>query len=101
MKILISSKYLLSKLNEIDFKNNYVKNIELLEYNIVLNTCYKSIEFTSGHFTDKSNELLIKKTMFEQSNRRWDWVKQLVGSISEQPILLEIRNDFLEIILQY
>jgi hypothetical protein len=93
MKIVISSKYLASNLSLIDFEKETVQNLVLLSCNLTLNTEHQSITMsveTSGY-----------NCTMNQHDRRWDWVKKLVIKVEEQPIVLEITENILNVVFQY
>lgn len=41
------------------------------------------------------------QSSFDQENRRWDFIKQLVSSISDQPITLFICEEKVQVIFEY
>jgi hypothetical protein len=93
MKILMSSKLLASKLKEIDFEKESVERVTLDNDELILITQTSSVKF---HV-----HVLEFKASVKQDGRRWDWVKSLVSRVEEQPIVLQIFDNVVNVIFQY
>jgi len=93
MKILVSSKTLSIKLSEFNFESDYITAIRGESGYICLDSTKKTIEVMC--------EILKFSPRIKQENRRWDWVKQLVSNVDEQPIVLDITENAVIIIFQY
>ena len=93
MKILISSKYLATKLAEFDFETDTILAIRGEGSNLYLDGNKKTVEIWC--------DILEFNPRIKQENRRWDWVKKLVDSVDEQPITLQITENIINVIFQY
>jgi hypothetical protein len=94
MKILVSSKGLAFALKQVQFKNGeYIKSAALKGTDLILSTENKDISIMV--------EPLIYSNFCPQLERRWDWVKDLVSKVDEQPIVLNITEGGVEVIFQY
>jgi hypothetical protein len=93
MKILISSKYLAKKLEKIDFEKESVERVSLDKDEFILITQKSAIRFQV--------HVLEFKQSVKQDGRRWDWVKSLVSRVEEQPIVLHIFDNVVNVIFQY
>jgi len=93
MKILISSKQLAIDLAKIDFDNETVMQVRGEGSNLVINTDKQTIEIWC--------EMLQFEPRVKQENRRWDWVKSLVSRVEEQPIVLDIHENVVNVIFKY
>jgi hypothetical protein len=93
MKIVISSKQLANDLNKINFKKEYVLEVRSLKGLLVIYTNKQKIKI--------SCEISDPKIIIKQDENRWDWLKLLVNSINEQPIVLELNDYILNIIINY
>jgi hypothetical protein len=93
MKIVISSKELASKLNEIDFEEEYVIRVNSEMNRIIIKT--KDNNYNIDCVVSESN------TCVNQFNNNWNWLKKLVNDIDEQPIVLELFDHILNIIISY
>lgn len=103
MKILLSSKALAKFLSEIDFDTDQVRNVQLLTrpahkegdrtYDFMINTVYKR------------RCICVEVVEFEgyinQRGRDWVHLKNLVCLVEEQPIVLEIKENIMNVIFQY
>lgn len=94
MKFICSSQYLASKLSEIYQKDELVKSVFLKDNIFTLKSDKQEITMTVGG-NDSSG------VGCPQDNRRWDWVYDLVKHISDQPIVLDINENIVNIIFQY
>lgn len=100
MKFIISSKHLANTLSSIDFLNDNIENIIFCEYQSVniltVQTRKTSIEINLNMVVQRP---FIKK--IRQNSRRWDWLNKLVTSVEDQPILITVTEDKLDITFQY
>lgn len=95
MRIIVSAKYLLGKLSEIDFEKDQVINAEFIDDDkLVLSTNTKKIEV-------RFSSVMFSREKINQERRNWYWVKNLLESVQEQPIVLEINEGVIEVIFQY
>ncbi len=93
MKILVSSRCLATCMGKIDFEGGeYITSIKLNNDELIFFTENKSVSLIV--FVIISGDVSVRC-------HRWDWVKRLVTKIEEQPILLDINNDFCNVIFQY
>ena len=99
MKIMVSSKTLAIRLKQIDFEGGeYVTLASLIrvkssQAELVLSTENKSVSIPV--------EILEHTMDYDQHNRRWDWIKDLVNKVDEQPITLEIYEQVVNVKFQY
>ena len=93
MKVLLSSKLLASELAKIDFENEQVFQVRGEGSNLIINTDKQTLELWV--------EMLKFEPRVKQENRRWDWVKKLVSCADEQPIVLDIHENVVNVIFQY
>jgi hypothetical protein len=103
MKVLVSSKYLYSKLRELDLENESVVRVMFLK--ILRDVRYEN---SLVLVTQKNNVTIdveplgiIAPVTIDQTDRRWDWIKKTVVFIPDQPIVLEISEKEVNIILTY
>ncbi len=95
MKILVSSKHLYEKLSEIDFYSDKVVSASVSERVFTITTSTKQIYLHSEPIA------FVRDKYIRQESRRWDFVKKLVDSVGEQPIVLEIYEGVTNVIFQY
>lgn len=93
MKILVSSKLLASKLNEIDFDKDSMQAIRGGQGCVIFVSCNKNVEMGCS--------ILDFHARIVQENTRWDHIKKLVNNVSEQPIILNIRRNAVNVTFQY
>lgn len=93
MKVLVSSKQLADKLKEIDFNCDNVEYVSLEGDYLSLMTRTKVVELYVA--SDERNNTIV------QTDRRWDWIKETVSQIDEQPIVLDIQQWQTKVILEY
>lgn len=93
MKVIVSSKTLYKRLSEIDFDKESVYNVVLEDNVLRINANTKSVEVYC--------ETVTFKASVKQANRRWDWIKELCNKVEEQPIVLEIYENGVNVIFQY
>lgn len=95
MRLIASSKTLANQLAKIDFEKDNVNSVSIEGNTLWIHAQNHSVEL----FVEKSN--IFFKSPLQQTGRRWDWVKQLVSSVEEQPIVLEIHENVVNVIFQY
>ena len=93
MKILISSKKLATGLKDIDFSSEAVFQVRGESSKIIISTEKQSVEIDC--------DILQFNPRIRQVGRRWDWVRNLVNSVEEQPLTLEIKESVVNVIFQY
>ena len=97
MRAIISSKHLAEILSKIDFSNDeYVEGV--YTENDTLHIC------TNRQVIPVGSEIIMNfqdDKKVEQENRRWDWVKKLVNQVDEQPIVLHIARNVVQVAFQY
>jgi len=93
MKILLSSKLLASKLKEIDFEKERIERVVLNDGELTLIAQTTSVKF---HV-----HILEFKSSVRQDSVMWDWVRSLVDSVDDQPIVLQIFENSVNVIFQY
>lgn len=100
MKFIISSKYLANTLSNIDFSDDNVETIILHTHSktniLTIQTRKTSLEIVVN--------MVLEKPFFKtirQNSRRWDWLKMLVTQVAEQPIVIEVTENSLDITFQY
>jgi hypothetical protein len=94
MKILISSKELASNLNKIHFGKDRVKAVGAIANHFIIKTQEKTFDILL-------NNVIETGKMTDQSRCRWDWIRDLVNKVSEQPIVLEITKNRVDVIFQF
>ena len=93
MKILLSSTTLANKLKEFDFKSDSIWAVRCEDGKMYLDSNVKTVVI--------SCEILEFKARIKQDNRRWDFIKDLVTNVNEQPIVLNITEDLVNVIFSY
>jgi len=93
MKILISSKHLASILNDIDFEKEFVTSVYSKKNGITIDT--NSWSYNTNCEVSEANISVIQK------NKRWDQLKILVNKIDNQPIVLKLFENTLNVIISY
>ena len=93
MKILISSKVLANTLNQFDLKNESIEYIVLDRNNIYFHGVFKVVK--------SECEIIVFTGLAKQDGRRWDWVKELLNKVDEQPIVLVISEQKIDVIFQF
>ena len=81
------------KLQEIDFDNESVERVTLNKDELILVTQNSSV---SIHV-----HVLIFQASVSQHGRGWDCVKSLVSQVEEQPIVLHIFDNVVNVTFQY
>ena len=94
MKILISSKVLGESLKEFLEENSFVENV-------MMHDSHLRIIGTKSKMDIYCDILEFKPNSLPQMNARWDWVRDLLKACSEQPIVVQIQKNQVQIIFQY
>jgi hypothetical protein len=94
MKILLSSKSLAICLNKLDLELSPMVRIVTDGDTLTFITGSQSSDLFGIHICGWV-------PMIKQHDRRWDWIKELVQKVSEQPIVLDIREEKVDVIFQY
>lgn len=93
MRVLLSSGLLAQKLNEIDLERENVQRANLEDGDLIL-ICQTQAVRIPVHVLDF-------KASVKQENRRWDWVKLLVNSVGDQPVVLQVFENVVNVTFQY
>jgi hypothetical protein len=94
MKVILSSKQLAQELSKIDFDTDRVVEVEGESGELCIDTQLgKTIRIICEVFNP---EIIIS-----QESRRWDWVYKLAKKVDEQPIVLDISENSVNIIFSY
>lgn len=93
MKILISTKQLAQDLSKIDFETEIVRQVIGEKDKLILCTDEQNVEIDC-HVVEIESIII-------QENRRWDWVKQIVEQVNEQPVVLAISEHNINVIFSY
>jgi len=93
MKILVSSKMLAHKLNQFDFGKESIEEVALKGRYIYFHSPSK--------FVKSECAIIVYTGKVKQEDRRWDWVKELLNKADEQPVVLVISQQKIDVIFQY
>lgn len=97
MKFIASSFYLKRKLKEIKFKDGeHVAYVVFEEQNVKLVTNRNK----TIHLSVVSNKGLYQKRI-DQTNRRWDFILQILLFADDQPVIIEVHEKAVSLIFQY
>ena len=97
MKIVLSSLSLSKRLQEIDSDKEWVKSVSIVDgISFLINTNLKTLSLVCD-----CNIKRLHTTIIDQHNVRWDWIKETVSKVSEQPIVLSITEKQTDLIFQY
>lgn len=91
VSVIVSSKLLYETLHNV---RDDVKEVELSTDKMVL-TFNNEERFTVGCWYQQENKIIT------QSRARWDWVKNLLKSVPEQPIVLTIYDNKVSVRFDY
>lgn len=95
VKIVVSSKDLAYHLSHIDFNGGeYVEFADLADGVLTITTSQRAIRLRVA-----SSQ--IQPVLFKQGDARWDWARDMLNGIDEQPIVLELRDNCIRIIVTY
>lgn len=93
MKLLVSSKRLHGALSKFDFDTDCIVRVNLEDSELLL---------ISNKQTEKVwLDIIEFKPSLAQDGPRWDWVRQLMSGITEQPVVLNISEKKVEVVFQY
>lgn len=98
MKVLLSSKSLLRALNELPDLN--IVRVGLTVNDKPHGTVNFRLANDSMSFVDVVIMKYQRKVLFKGCPR-WDWVRDLMKLVPEQPITLEIKYNAVNVIFQY
>ena len=94
MQILVSSKSLAACLNKIPFnEGDFIKSIGANGKEIIF---YSKTTSASVIVEPMENDRL-----WPMQDHRWDWVKELLNLVSEQPVIITITPINVNVIFQY
>ena len=93
MKIVISTKQLAQDLSKIDFENEIVRQVRGEKNTLILCTDKQNVEIDC-HIVEFEPRII-------QTDTRWDWVKQIVEEVNEQPVVLLISEYNINVIFSY
>lgn len=93
MKILVSSKMLAHKLNQFNFEKESIDEVALKGGYIYFHSPDK--------FVKSECESIVYTGKVKQDGRRWDLVNELLNEVGEQPVVLTISENKIEVIFQY
>jgi hypothetical protein len=93
MKIIVSSKSLAACLNKLDLESNHIERIVANGDELTFINRLQS--------EDLSCVISFFQPMLRQIDTRWDWVKKLVNQVDEQPIVLNISENDVQVIFTY
>lgn len=91
MKLLVSSKNIAHSLNRLGEEN--INLVTLRNNELKLKTDKKEIIILARQLSEE--ETIITKGI------RWDWVKQLLNLVPEQPVTMEISKNRASIMFEY
>lgn len=94
IKFLVSSEYMAEMLMTIDWEKQSVERISVFEYEITLLTQNTALTISCHVFTGSVKSLAIKKG-------NWGNVKELLSKIPDQPVLMEIYDNIINVTFQY
>lgn len=92
MKILVSTKAMAKFLDQIP-ENEFVERANMEDGELILISQTKTIRMPV-HIMEFEASVRV-------SDRRWDWVHDLMKQASEQPVTIEIRERRINILFQY
>jgi len=93
MKIIVSTKQLAAKLNEFDFENDLIQAVRGENSNLYLDSQQKTVEIWC--------EIIQFKARVEQGGARWDWLRDLMNNVDEQPVMVIFTNNHIQVIFNY
>lgn len=93
MKFMVSTKGLASILDQIP-AGEHVERVNM-EFG-----CLVIISQTQ-RFKTGAVEIMQFEASVEQTDRRWDWVHQLMKQVNEQPVIMEVHKGIINILFQY
>lgn len=100
LKVIVSSKELAKKLQEIDFSREQVIMAELRQ-NGVGSGAELYLYGSLGSIADMFVESRDVSQCWPQDSVRWDWVKNTTSKVEEQPVTLTIKDNQVEVKFYY
>lgn len=98
MRLLISTVCLKNGLGSFDLTSENIHTAHLHPHDnfhvLTLTSDKRSVDIHCVALKESGG---IKDTKY----RRWDWIKQLVELVGEQPIILDIGDRIIDVIFQY
>ncbi len=95
VKIVVSSKDLAYHLSHIDFNGGeYIEDVRMTADVLEITTSNQFIKL-------QVNTSHTGRTIFDCRDARWDWARDMLNGIDEQPIVLELRDNCIRIIVTY
>jgi predicted nucleic acid-binding protein len=79
----------------LEVKDHEVRNVELNRNNLTIRTGYNFQVVPVEVIGEPDYSLII------QMNRRWDHIQDLLMTVPEQPVVIEIRVQVVSVIFQY
>lgn len=95
IKALISSKELAEVLNKIDIEKNSILSVHATQKYISINI------LGWQNRVHLANIIEYDLKSYSQINYRWDWIKDLMNQVDEQPVVLEIMEKKVRVIFEY
>ena len=97
IKTIISSKVLANELSRIDFNQNHINRV----MTSIMHPDFIILETNTNDLIMIYCEVEKENKEIDQQDRRWDWIYDVCSQIDEQPIVLDITENKVEIKLQY
>jgi hypothetical protein len=94
MKVLLSSKRLAQELSSINFQSEFVRRVSVERDELTIITGESILKF-DVHVLDYKNPVVLQK------DKRWDWVWLLVNRVDDQPVILDIYENVVNVTFQY
>ncbi len=94
MKVIVSSETLALTLKKMDLDNNPVNKIASTDGGLIA-FIHNDSSVVRLHCEVSDSGAC------EQNDARWDWVRDLVNSVPEQPIVLDIQEQRVKVIFEY
>lgn len=94
MKIVINSKFLADKLNDVDIEKNPSYSIVPLPKGVSISFGDEQKIIPCERMTGNINDYL------SQENANWDWIKKIVNQVDSQPCVLNIKHNSVSIEFQ-
>lgn len=101
MKFLVSTKNVAAQLNGLDLENNSISRLLIDKDKITFFIGTNNVAQIWIEPVVQDRELFNTPVLVEQDSRRWDWVKQLMNRVPDQPVVMEITERIINVIFQY
>ena len=95
MKVIVSSKTLAAYLHSFDWKESRIERVGYFDGKLHIESDDYRVEIDC----EVSHDSRI--VWLDQRECRWDWLEDVVRRISEQPVVLEISINRLQLILSF